>query len=307
MSGLVRARRLVPGDRVAVVSPSGPVPRHRIDAGADLLRGWDLDVDVAPHALDTDPCGYLAGSDADRAADLQRAWCDPRVAAVICARGGYGAQRMVDLLDWDAMRAAGPKIFAGFSDITALHEAFAVRVGLSTLHGPMAGAGCFIKDAPAREHLRQTLFEPESVLKLTGPDARPLVPGTASGITAGGCLTLIAAELGTPHGRRSLRGAIWVIEDVGENSYRLDRTLTQLLRSGVLDGVAGVALGSWEDCGEPEEIRRLMLDRLGTLGVPVLDGLGFGHCRHPLTVPLGLPAVLDADAGTLTMEVPALL
>jgi muramoyltetrapeptide carboxypeptidase len=304
---LARPRRLVPGDKVAVVAPSGPVPRERLDAGLDVLRAWDLDVVVGEHVLDRHPCGYLAGTDEDRARDLERAWLDPTVAAVMCARGGYGMLRMVDLLDWAAMRAAGPKAFVGFSDITTLHEAFAVRMGLVTLHGPMAATEAFLKDGPTQEHLRRTLFAPEEALTLTSPTATALVPGRARGVTAGGCLALLAAELGAPHARSSLRGAILVIEDVGEEPYRLDRALTQLLRSGVLEGVAGVALGSWVECGPPGPVRELMLDRLGPLGVPVLWDLGFGHCASHLTVPLGVPAVLDADAGTLTLETPALL
>ncbi|MCZ4123736.1 S66 peptidase family protein [Streptomyces sp. H39-S7] len=305
---LRRVRRLVPGDRVAVVAPSGTVPRERLDPGLDILRGWGLDPVVAPHVLDRHPdLGYLAGADQDRARDLQQAWCDPTVAAVLTARGGYGVQRMVDLLDWQAMRAAEPKAFIGYSDITVLHEAFATRLGLATLHGPMAAAATFLKDGPTQEHLRRTLMEPESVQVLGSPAARTMVPGRARGRTLGGTLCLLAAELGTPKARPGAAGGILLLEDVGEEPYRLDRYLTQLLRSGWLDGVAGIVLGSWAECGPYEELRPLLLDRLGDLGVPVLEELGFGHCDSAITVPLGLPAVLDADARTLTIEVPALL
>ena len=170
---LVRPARLAPGARVAVVAPSGPVPEERLQSGLDVLRGWDLDPVVAPHVLDRHgELDYLAGTDADRAADLQRAWCDPSVDAVVCARGGYGTQRMVDLLDWAAMRAAGPKVFVGYSDITVLHEAFATRLGLATLHGPMAAGIDFVKNARAQEHLRATLFEPETVRTITSTGPR---------------------------------------------------------------------------------------------------------------------------------------
>jgi len=304
---LRRPRRLVPGDRVAVVAPSGPVPRERLDAGLDILRGWDLDPLVAPHVLERHSrFGYLAGEDRARADDFQEAWYDPSVAAVLCARGGYGAQRMTDLLDWDALRTAEPKVLLGFSDITALHEAFAVRLGLTTLHGTMTAALSFLKDVPTQEHLRATLFEPETVRTLTTATARPLVPGAAAGVTLGGCASLLAAELGTPHVRPGADGGILLLEDVGEEPYRLDRILTQLLRSGWLDGVAGIALGSWAGCGPYEEVRAVLLDRLGGLGVPVVEELGFGHCDSSLTVPLGVPVVLDADAGTLTLQTPAL-
>ncbi|WP_086828463.1 LD-carboxypeptidase [Streptomyces sp. NRRL B-24572] len=307
VDALARAERLGPGARVAVVAPSGPIPEERLAAGLDILRGWGLEPVVAPHVRDTHPTlGYLAGEDRARARDLTEAWCDPSVSAVLCARGGFGAQRMVDLVDWTAIRAAGPKVFVGYSDVTALHEAFAVRAGFATLHGPMVAAATFLSDPATQESLRAALFEPETVLTLGLDTARALIPGRARGVTLGGCVSLLAADLGTPHGRASARGGLLLLEDVGEEPYRLDRILTQLLRSGWLDGVAGIGLGSWEECGPYEEVRAVLADRLGGLGVPVLEEMGFGHSPTALTLPLGLPAVLDADAGTLTLEEPAL-
>ncbi|MEU9593995.1 LD-carboxypeptidase [Streptomyces sp. NPDC048193] len=307
MKPLSRPARLGPGARVAVVAPSGPVPEERLQAGLDVLRGWDLDPVVAPHVLDRHAAfDYLAGTDADRAADLQSAWCDPAVDAVLCARGGYGAQRMADLLDWEAMRAAGPKVFVGFSDITALHEAFARRLGLVTLHGPMAAGIDFLKNARAQEHLKATLFAPETVRVIASAGSTPMVPGRARGVTLGGCLALLAAELGTPHARPGARGGLLCLEDVGEEPYRLDRYLTQLLRAGWLDGVAGVLLGSWEQCEPADRVHPLLADRLAGLGVPVVRDFGFGHCPGALTVPFGVAAELDADAGTLTLDEPAL-
>ncbi|MFB8771637.1 S66 peptidase family protein [Streptomyces broussonetiae] len=306
MRELARPARLAPGARVAVVAPSGPVPEDRLQAGLDILRGWDLDPVVAPHVLDRHGTfDYLAGADADRAADLQGAWCDPSVDAVLCARGGYGVQRMVDLLDWEAMRAAGPKVFVGFSDITALHEAFATRLGLVTLHGPMAAGVDLVKNARAQDHLRATLFAPETVRTITsgGP---ALVPGRARGVLLGGCLSLLAADLGTPGARPSASGGLLCLEDVGEETYRLDRYLTQLLRAGWLDGVRGVLLGSWAQCDPYDRVRALFADRLGGLGVPVVEEFGFGHCEGALTVPFGVAAELDADRATLTLDEPAL-
>ncbi|OIJ67910.1 LD-carboxypeptidase [Streptomyces mangrovisoli] len=305
---MVRPARLAPGARVAIVAPAGPVAEDRLQAGLDILRGWDLDPVVAPHVLATHPeFGYLAGHDADRAADLQNAWCDPAVDAVLCARGGYGAQRMVDLLDWTAMRAAGPKVFVGFSDVTVLHTAIATRLGLVTLYGPAAAGVDFVKSERAREHLRATLFDPESVRVIhAAPGGRALVPGRARGVTLGGCLSLIGSDLGTPHAGRPARGGLLMLEDVGEQPYRIDRMLTQLLRSGWLDGVAGIALGSWDRCGPYERLRPLLADRLGALGVPVVEEFGFGHCPDALTLPLGVGAELDAESGRLTLTEPAL-
>ncbi|MFD4527962.1 LD-carboxypeptidase [Streptomyces sp. NPDC058470] len=307
MKPLTRPSRLVPGARVAVVAPSGPVIEERLQAGLDILRGWDLDPFVAPHVLDRHAeFDYLAGTDTDRAADFEAAWCDPDVAAVLCARGGYGTQRMVDLLDWDALRAAGPKVLLGFSDITALHEAFANRLGLVTLHGPMASAVDFLKNAQAQQHLRATLFEPESVRTIESAGRGVLVPGRARGVTLGGCVSLLAADLGTPHARTGAAGGLLLIEDIGEEAYRLDRILTHLLRAGWLDSVAGIALGSWKDCGPYEGLRAVFADRLGGLGVPVAEDFGFGHCEGALTIPFGVGAELDTDAGTLTLDEPAL-
>ncbi|MFI6654221.1 LD-carboxypeptidase [Streptomyces sp. NPDC050523] len=303
---LRRPSRLAPGARVAVVAPSGTVPEERVQAGLDVLRGWDLDPVVTPHVLDRHgELDYLAGTDADRAADLQRAWCDPSVDAVLCARGGYGAQRMVDLLDWEAMRAAGPKVFVGFSDATTLHQAFAGRLGLVTLYGPAAAGADFIKNARAQEHLRTTLFAPEQARVIASAGAT-LVPGRARGVTVGGCLALLATDLGTPHARDGARGGLLLLEDVGERPYRVDRMLTQLQRSGWLEGITGIALGSWEECGPYDAVRTVLVERLAGLGVPVVEEFGFGHCAGALTVPLGVTAELDADAGTLTLDQPAL-
>ncbi|OXY90156.1 S66 peptidase family protein [Streptomyces diastatochromogenes] len=306
MRELVRPARLAPGARVAVVAPSGPVPEERLQAGLDVLRGWDLDPVVAPHVLDRHgEFAYLAGTDADRAADFQNAWCDPAVDAVLCARGGYGVQRMIDLLDWEAMREAGPKVFVGFSDITVLHEAFAARLGLATLHGPMAAGIDFIKNDRAQEHLKATLLAPETVRTIAS-GGTALVPGRARGVTLGGCLSLLAADLGTPHARPSASGGLLCLEDVGEETYRLDRYLTQLLRAGWLEGVRGVLLGSWAKCDPYERVRPMLADRLGPLGVPVVEEFGFGHCEGALTIPFGVAAELDAGAGTLTLDEPAL-
>ncbi|MEE1941903.1 LD-carboxypeptidase [Streptomyces sp. TRM 70361] len=305
----VRPRRLRPGDRVAVVAPSGRVSGERLAAGLEVLRGWGLDPVAMPHVLDVHPrLPYLAGTDADRARDLTDAWCDPSVAAVLAARGGYGTQRMVDLLDWTALRAAGPKVFVGYSDLTVLHEALAARLGLATVHGPMPATAPFLADPASREHLRRTLLEPETVTELTSPTARTLVPGRAFGTTFGGCLSMLATEAGVL-GRAGVcppGGGILLLEDVGEEPYRIDRWLTQLLRSGVPAGVTGIALGSWHGCGPYEDLRPLLLDRLAPLGVPVVEELGFGHGPTTLTVPLGVPATLDADACVLTLKEPAL-
>jgi muramoyltetrapeptide carboxypeptidase len=293
------------GDRVVLAAASGMPQRDRVPAGADLLRGWGLEVEFAEHWSDAHPVfDYLAGTDADRASDLQAAWCDPTVAGVIMLCGGYGAHRMVDLLDWDAMAAATPKVFAGFSDVTVLHEALALHLGVATLYGPMAASDAFVNDAAGREGLRVALFEPPAGRVLSWPAAEALTPrtaGVARGVTVGGCVSLLSSSLASDTGRRNVAGGILLLEDIEEEPYRLDRILTQLLRAGYFDGVAGIALGSWVACGPPSVVRDLMIDRLAPLGVPIVWNLNFGHCDQPLTVPLGVPATLDSAAGTLTI------
>lgn len=308
-AALTRPRRLRRGDRVGIVAPSGPVPQERLAAGVDILRDWGLEPVLGRHVLDPHPSmDHLSSTDEHRARDLEEAWCDPSLSAVVAARGGYGTQRLLDLLDWERMRAAGPKVFVGYSDLTVLHEALAQRLSLATVHGPMTATASFLDDPATREHLRSTLFTPQNVREIApGEAARTLVPGRAHGITLGGNLSLLAAERGTPHARPSAAGGIVLLEDIAQPPYSLDRLLTQLLRSGWFEGVAGIALGSWTDCGRHEDVRAVLRDRLTPLGVPVVAELGFGHGSSTLTLPLGVPAVLDADDRTLTYDEPGLL
>ncbi|KAA2265702.1 LD-carboxypeptidase [Solihabitans fulvus] len=297
-----RPARLRRGDRVVVVAPAGPVPEAQLAAGVAVLRSWGLLVEVAPHVLDAHPTlPYLAGADADRAGDLVRAYCDPEVAAVLCARGGYGCLRILDLVDWPALARARPTVFAGSSDVTALHDWFGAQVGVATVFAPMVATPGFVDDVPAQQHFRRALFEPESVRVLGAAGARTLVPGLARGVTVGGNASLVVSALGAPDAPAPPDGAIVLLEDVTEDPYRLDRIVTQLLRAGWFDGVAGIAFGSFTSCGRPEEVVAVLLDLLAGLDVPMVWDLGFGHCAGQLTVPLGVPAELDADAGTLTV------
>jgi muramoyltetrapeptide carboxypeptidase len=297
---LVRAPRLRPGDHVAVVSPSGPVPAERLAAGLDVLTSWGLDAFATDVARGTDlRFTYLAADDAARTDDLSRAWCDPDVRAVFCGRGGYGAQRVVDLLDWPAIAAAGPKVLVGFSDVTALHQAFATRLGLSTIHGPVVsslGRG----DQVSRDHLRSMLFEPRTGVPLTPEKAIPLVPGRAEGPLVGGNLALLAAEVGSGY-ELAAAGSVVVLEDINEPLYKVDRMLTQLLRAGWFDGVQGIALGDFADGASPESVHEVIVERLGPLGVPMLAGVPIGHGPRNLAFPVGVPAALDADVGTMVL------
>lgn len=300
--GLLRPPRLRSGDAVAVIAPAGPPPFERLDAGIAILQSWGLEVRELPNVRSTDrPHEYLAAGDRQRAADFTAAWTAPDIRAVFCARGGYGAQRMLDLVDWAALRHAAPKVLAGYSDITALHQAVNAELGLVSLHGPMLSTSDLLDHPAAQEHLRATLFEPESVRVLTHPDAHELIAGTAQGVTTGGCVSVLAGSVGTTPPPSA--DAIVLLEDVSEDAYRVDGFLTTLRRSGYFERVAAVVTGSWANC---EPIEPVLVDVLGGLGVPVLGDLGFGHGPAPLTVPLGVTATLDTASATLTLAAPAL-
>ncbi len=281
---------------VAVVSPSGPADAAVLKRGVERLEGLGMKVIVGPHALDRQDLPYLAGEDAARAADLQAAWCDPAVSAVFCARGGYGAARLLGLIDWDAMRAAGPKVLIGSSDITALHQAFAVELGLPTLHGPMPGNVLIGGEQGPEPVTWDAMLAALSGAAAPVTGDRVLVPGRAEGVLTGGNLSLLASLCGTRH-QPSFDGRIAFLEDIGEEPYRVDRMLTQLLQAGAFAGVRGIALGSWVDCGDPYPVLR---DRLEPLGVPVVAGLPVGHGSPQLSVWLGALGAIDTESCSLT-------
>ena len=303
---LLRPRRLRPGDLVAVCATAGVVPEDRLRRGVEWLESWGLRVQVAPYVLGRHPAlSYLAASDLDRAEDFAAAWADPKVSGIVLARGGYGTQRVLDLLDWRRMAETEPKVLVGFSDVTALHQACATRLGLATVHGHVV-TSLGASDARSRERLRALLFEPESVTDLLdGQDVTTVVGGVAEGVLVGGNLALLAAELGGPSSRPA-RGGIVLLEEIGEEPYRIDRMLTQLLRGGWFDRVAGIVVGAFTDCGDPAEVEAVLEDRLVPLGVPMVSSVDVGHTPTSLPVPLGVAARLDADRGRLTLTRPAL-
>ncbi|MGH3498540.1 MAG: DUF4031 domain-containing protein [Nocardioidaceae bacterium] len=303
---LVRPRRLQVGDTIGVVAPAGPVPRARLDKGIEVLESFKLRVRLGRHVLSGDSAvSYLAGSDEQRAADFEACWVDPEVRAVIMARGGYGCQRMIGHIDWRALRNAEPKVLVGFSDLTALQHAVASHLGLVTLHGPGVTSLADVVDGDSVESLRRTLLEPESSMGSLASTAEAVVPGVAEGVLTGGNVALLAAGVGTPE-HRPAAGCIAVLEDVGEEPFRLDRQLTQLLRAGWFQGVRGLALGTFESCGDAELVESVLAERLGSLGAPMVMGLPFGHGSRNLAIPLGVRARLDAGAGTLTPLTPGL-
>ena len=296
---LLRPRILAPGDTVATVAPAGPASPERVAAGLAELRSWGLEV-REPGLAGTAPHSWLVDSDRARADALTAAWLDPGVAAVWCVRGGYGAQRVVDLLDWEALAHATPKLLVGFSDVTALHQAFAARLGVATVLGPVL-TSIAEADEATRVATRRLLMDGRA----TDVPGSTAVPGGADGVLDGGNLKVLATSAGTPLTHEAT-DSIAVLEDVREEPYRLDRSITQLLRAGWFDGVRGIVCGQFTACGDdPQVVRALLMDRLGSLGVPLLLDAPMGHDRSNLPLPLGVRARLDvADSGRGLLSVP---
>ena len=314
---LTRPPALKPGDRVAVLCVSSPVEPGALAAGLDALRFAGLDPVSYPSAHDPGTMRpYLAGDDAMRAGDLRSALTDPGIAGILFARGGSGAQRTLEAMDWDGLalkalktpksQKAGmpPKVLAGYSDVTAVLEAVAVKLGWASVFGPMVaiteGASHYSFGS-----LLRTLMRPAQATVIQYPQAVTLTPGLARGVTTGGTLCLLASSLGTGTSRPA-RGGLLLLEDVNEEDYRIDRMLTQLRRSGYLDGVAGIVAGTFTDCGPPEAIQDILAERLGSLNVPMIAWANVGHGGLFQTFPYGIAAELDADAATLRLLDPPL-
>jgi muramoyltetrapeptide carboxypeptidase len=307
---LARPRALRPGDRVAVLCVSSPVDPAALAAGLDALRFAGLDPVTYPSAHDPGTMRpYLAGDDAMRAGDLRSALTDPGIAGILFARGGSGAQRTLEALDWDSLaglppQTLPPKVLAGYSDVTAVLEAVAVRLGWASVFGPMVA----IREGAAHYSfgsLLRTLMRPEQATVIEYQRAVTLTPGTARGVTTGGTLCLLASSLATGTSRPA-RGGILLLEEVNEEDYRIDRMLTQLRRSGYLDGVAGIVAGTFTDCGPPELIQDILAERLGPLGVPMIAWANVGHGGQFQAFPYGIAAELDAGTATLRLLDPPL-
>lgn len=301
-----------------MVAPSAaPNEPERIRFAIDTVESLGFKVKPGAHLFDRD--GYLAGSDAARAADLNAMFADDGVDAIWCVRGGYGASRILPALDYALMQRK-PKALIGYSDITALHVAIHRHAGLVTFHGPVA----FRAFTPySLGEIKRVLWTGETPVRLGGPPpferaegrvdwenrVATLVPGKVRGRLIGGNLCLMSHLCGTPY-FPDLRGAILFLEDVEEAYYRIDRMLTQLWLSGALAGVAGVAFGKFTSCNpspfflQNRPLDAILAERCRALGVPAISGIMVGHIEDQTTLPVGCLAELDADAGTLTLLEP---
>ena len=295
------------GDTVMLVAPAGPVDQQRIVTFQRVLESKGYKAIVPETLFRSDR--YLAGGDATRAAELNAAIRDPKVDAIFPCRGGYGLTRILDKIDYAALRKH-PKLVIGFSDITALHLAIARKSRLITLHSPMPQAFLFID---TEEHLtsneafwsfvegkphKEAKPPIEVINKATRKQIRTLCCGKAEGRLIGGNLTLVCATLGTPYAIEP-KGKILFLEDTGEKPYRIDRYMSQLRLAGVLDQLTGVIVGDFTDA--QDDAARIIAEYIRPLGIPAISGFPIGHEAKNLTLPVGAKARLDADMKSLTL------
>lgn len=312
-----RPARLRAGDTVGLIEPaSASDDPFQLQLVEEAIRAMGLVPKRAPHLLDRH--GYLAGRDADRGADVNAMFADPEVRAIFAVRGGWGSARLLPYLDWDLIRA-NPKLLTGYSDITALHMAIAAKGGFVTLHGPNGSSGW---GQASWDHYRAIAFDGATPLLSNPPGNEDrlvqrrwrtvtITPGKAQGRLLGGNLTVLTALAGTPY-LPDFSGAILFLEDVDEAEYRIDRMLTQLGLAGILSRLAGVVFGQCTDCSAMAKgvyggfpLGELFRHHFGKLGVPAYHGAWFGHISDQFTLPLGVRAEIDADAGTLRLLEPA--
>lgn len=316
---MIKPKALKTGQTLGIIAPaSRPNDEESLGKGIAALEQLGFKTKVAPHAMDWH-LGYLAGRDEDRAADLHALFTDPEVDAIICVRGGYGTHRLLDRLDFDLIRRH-PKIFIGYSDITALHTAFLHYADLVSFHGPMVSSE-FARGASdfTRDNFLRMLTQPQPAGILPsdpeGPEPVTIQGGKASGPLIGGNMALFCDLFSTPFEGDS-RGKILLIEEIGDEPYQMDRRLTQLRLSGKLKQAAGVVIGQCADCEHVEgrsgysrspKLVEVIRDRLGDIGVPCLYNVPFGHIKNIWTLPIGVRATLDADAKTLSIDEAAVI
>ena len=298
---LLPPRPLLPGGHIAVLATSSPSEPHRIEVAADVLRARGFRVTVASNVGERHR-GYLAGTDEERVAQLNAAFRNPDYDAFFFARGGYGAMRLLEQIDYEAF-AANPRPLVGFSDITALHQAIAVRCGVMTFHGPMLNLDFHAGLSPDREEWLWSLLRGDAPHTLAIDPSQVLCEGEAEGMMFGGCLSLTTALTGTPFDFWA-GGGIWFWEDVDEPVYRIDRMLTHLHLSGRLREVRGVVIGKLKGCEGESEMRSLLSEFFAVRKIPVVLDFPFGHHGDNLLMPFGAAAILSTRNLSFTITVP---
>ena len=295
----IRPARLNPGETIGIVAPAGAFDREIFNQGLSTLKSMGFHTRVPDEIFDK--TGYLAGSDAQRAQLVNLLFKDPDVKAIVCARGGFGCLRMLSLVDFDIIRTH-PKIFVGFSDVTALLTAITIQGGLVTFHGPMVTTL-----ATAPELTRQQLtaaITTNTPLKVTPAAGVVIHRGKTKGPVIGGNLNTLCHMLGTPF-MPNFDNHILLLEDRDEAHYSIDRMLSQMKLADCFENIAGLVLGSFEECGALDGIFQIFEEHFRDIGVPVLAGFDVGHGKQNTTIPFGIDAVLDTDNQILSFDQPA--
>ena len=314
---LVKPARLKAGDTVGLVNPAGATwSTIDIDIVRESFEAMGLKVKVGAHVLDRD--GYFAGTDANRAADVNAMFADPTVRGVVCIRGGWGCARILPLLNYDVIRA-NPKVLLGYSDITALHHAVHSRTGLVTFHGPVgisewnAFSVGWLKrvvfGAEAVTFENDKTFDADETLVQREHRTATITPGVARGRLLGGNLTVLTTIIGSGY-LPDFRDAVLFLEDVAEAPYSVDRMFQQLKLAGVLNQAKAVVWGTCSECDPGEgfgsfTVEDVLNQHLKPLGVPAWHGAMIGHVTKQFTLPLGVEVEADAGTGTIRMLAPA--
>ena len=308
---MLKPKRLKLGDTIGVVAPGSPTTEEKVEKVYNKLTKMGFKVVMGKSCYSK--YGYLAGRDEIRAEDLNNMFGDKEINGIICLRGGYGTIRILDLLDYSLIRK-NPKVFVGYSDITALHIAINKLSNLVTFHGPMAASDLIgdISDFSLNS-LYNSIFNEQFNPSIENPleDLKAINGGVAEGEIIGGNLSLIVSTIGTPY-EIDTKGKILFIEEIGEEPYRIDRMLTQLRLSNKLQEVEGIILGNFNNCLPEDPDMSLTLEEvidniIKPLNKPTLLNLQAGHCEPTITIPFGVKARLDADRKQITiLEKPTL-
>jgi len=296
---LRRPQALPSGGTIGIINPSSPVELDLLDAGIARLESRGFRIQVAPHVRDHD--GHHAGTPLDRASGFTTFYADPTIDVLWCARGGASALRLWPHLDWNALAALPPKLVIGYSDATSLLIPLTQRVGTVALHGPLVfELGTLAPDI--LDWQMRLLQNSQPAGTVPGRAADTLVPGTAEGRLCGGCLSLVAATLGTPY-KIETAGKLLLIEDIDEAPHRIERFLAQFAEAGLLPAASGFVVGQSTNADDRRTLplRQIWTDLLAPYGKPAVLGFPFGHVPSNYALPLGASARLDADARTLTL------
>lgn len=314
----LRPKALAPGDTIGIVSPSGAIfESEPYEIAVESMEAMGLKVKLGEFVKSRH--GHLAGTDQERAGELNAMFRDPGVDGIICLRGGSGAARLLDKLDYEAI-AQNPKAFIGYSDITALHLAIYTKTGLVTFHGPIAVSSW---NPFAVRHFKELLFEKQAMLyqnpegtggllTQTKDRIRTITPGTAQGEFLGGNLAVLTGIMGSSYFPTDWKGKILYLEDVGEPIYAMDRMMSQLHLGGVLDQITGFVFGKCTNCSPGSGYGSLTLEEvldhyIKPLGIPAYSGAMIGHIDKNATIPNGIRATVNADEGTISLQSPAVV